>query len=123
MWGVGEARQTALKRLNRKQQVIFAILELEPQVDFTMDRIDPKLASLGLDTLKGNHDNIINTHLTGTAAADHSKPYVGVLDKTCHGGPRNWNEKGRQMLESEWFNSWYWDLTQYVVEDNAGETS
>ncbi|KAK9817374.1 hypothetical protein WJX74_009500 [Apatococcus lobatus] len=115
----GDLRRASLERLSRKHQCIFAILELQPQENFTSKRISRKLAQLGLKTLEGNHDNIFNTLLTGTPAADQSKPYVGILDKMGKGGPRNWNEKGRQMLSLEWFNSWYWELTQYLVEDES----
>ena len=115
----GAARKAALERLSRPQQVIYAILELQPQSDFTSKRISQKLAQLGLKTIEDNKDNLLNTLLTGTPAADQSKPYVAVLDKTGRASPRNWNEKSRKMLTSEWFDSWYWDLTQYVVKDDV----
>lgn len=115
----GAARKAALERLSRPQQVIFAILELCPQADFTSKRISEKLAQLGLKTLEGNKDNLFSTLLTGAPAADWSKPYVAILDKTGHAGPRNWNEKGWQMQASAWFDSWYWELTQYVVDDDG----
>ena len=114
----GAARQAALQRLSRPLQVIYALLELQPQAGFTQQRVSEKLAQLGLRTIEGNKDNLWNTVLTGTPAADYNKPYVGILEKSYRGGPRNWSEKGRHMQTSEWFNAWYWELTQFVVEDS-----